>query len=74
MSLLDDMAEKLAHDTIKAMQETGNDRLWVDVSNYIGTSSPSLQEAFNAACRVFLAEERGRKYLESLIEKTKVGA
>lgn len=69
MALLEELAEKLAHDTMKAMDETGNDRLWVDVGNYIGTSSPSLQEAYNTACRTHLAERRGRKFLEEQIAK-----
>ncbi|MDV7269823.1 hypothetical protein RYZ20_02805 [Thioclava sp. A2] len=69
MSLIEDLAEKLAADTMAAMDEHGDDRLWVDVGNYIGTSSPSLQEAYNAACRIFLAERRGRKYLEDKIAR-----
>ena len=51
------------------MDAHGDDRLWVDVGNYIGTSSPSLQEAYNAACRIYLAERRGRKYLEDKIAR-----
>lgn len=69
MSLIEDLAEKLAADTMAAMDAHGDDRLWVDVGNYIGTSSPSLQEAYNAACRIYLAERRGRKYLEDKIAR-----
>jgi protein-arginine kinase len=71
MALIDELAEKLALDTMKAMEETGNDRLWIDVGNFIGTSSPSLQESFNTACRSFLAERRGRQFLEDQIARLK---
>lgn len=69
MALIDELAEKLALDTMKAMDETGNDRLWIDVGNFIGTSSPSLQESYNTACRSFLAERRGRQFLQEQVAR-----
>jgi len=64
MALIEDLAEQLAHDVIEAQKELGEDRFYIDIGNYIGTSSPSLQEAFMTACRLRLAELRGRAYFE----------
>jgi hypothetical protein len=49
---------------IEAQKELDEDRFYIDIGNYIGTSSPSLQEAFMTACRLRLAELRGRTYFE----------
>ncbi|KEO59314.1 hypothetical protein [Thioclava indica] len=64
MGLIDDLAENLAHDVIEAQLELDEDRFYIDIGDYIGTSSPSLQEAFMTACRLRLAELRGRTYFE----------
>ncbi|MBN2739329.1 MAG: hypothetical protein JXR35_00365 [Rhodobacteraceae bacterium] len=64
MGLIDDLAENLAHDVIEAQRELGEDRFYIDIGDHIGTSSPSLQEAFMTACRLRLAELRGRAYFE----------
>ena len=64
MALIDELAEKLAHEVIAAQQELDEDRLFMEVGNYIGTSSPSLQEAFMTACRLKMAEIRGRTFFE----------
>lgn len=64
MALIDELAEKLAAETMEAMRKYDDDRLFMEVGNYIGTSSPSLQEAFMTACRLHLAEQRGRDFFE----------
>ncbi len=58
------LADELARDTIKAMQELGDDELVNDVAAVIGSSSPSTEEAFRTAARVRMAEARARAYLE----------
>ena len=68
MSTLDDLASKLAEDTMKAMQETGNERLYVEVGDVLGAASQSLEEAFLTEVRVRLAERSGRMFL---IDKVK---
>jgi hypothetical protein len=68
MSLIDELAEKLAADVMKAQLELGVDRLYVEVGNHIGTSSPSLQEAFLTACRLHLSEQRGRSFFEERLK------
>ena len=69
MSLIDDLAEQLAHDVIEAQRELGEDRFYIEIGDYIGTSSPSLQEAFMTACRLRLAELRGRAYFEKRLSE-----
>lgn len=63
MSLLDELAEGLARDTLAAMDEIGDDRYYEKVSRVIGELSPTLQEGFMTAMRLRLAERRGREFL-----------
>lgn len=73
MALLDELAEALAADVMAAQRELGEkaERLYVEVGNYIGTSSPSLQEAFMTACRLHLSEQRGREFFENRFKALK---
>jgi len=73
MALLDELAEKLAADVMAAQHELGPkaERLYVEVGNYIGTASPSLQEAFMTACRLHLSELRGREFFENRVQALK---
>lgn len=70
MALLDELAEKLAADVMEAQRALGpkGERLFMEVGNYIGTSSPSMQEAFMTACRLHMAADRGRAFFESRIK------
>lgn len=63
MGTIDDLAAKLAEDTLAVMDETGNDRLYVEVGNYLAASSQSLEEAFLTEVRVRLAEQGARRFL-----------
>ncbi len=63
MSTLDDLASKLAEDTLKAQKELGEDRLFMEVSKVLGASSQSLEEAYLTEVRVRLSEEQGRAFL-----------
>ena len=69
MGLLEELAEKLASDVMEVQNRHGEsaERLYMEVGNYIGTSSPSLQEAFMTACRLHLAEQRGRKFFDERV-------
>ncbi|WP_374271456.1 hypothetical protein [Paenirhodobacter enshiensis] len=64
MSLTEDLADKLAADTLAAMERTGDDRLYLEVGKAIGVLSPSMQEAFLSSCRLMLAAGRGRRFLD----------
>lgn len=63
MATIDTLATKLADDTVKAMDETGQDRLYMEVAAVLGAASQSLEEAYLTEVRVRLAERNGRKFL-----------
>ena len=62
MSLAEDLADKLAEDTFKIMQASGDDRFFMEVAAIIG-SSTTLEEAFLTSIRVRMAEQRARAFL-----------
>ncbi|MBY6081208.1 MULTISPECIES: hypothetical protein [Ruegeria] len=57
------LAAKLAEDTMKVMDETGQDRFYVEVGDVLGAASQSLEEAFLTEIRVRLAERKARQFL-----------
>lgn len=63
-SLLEEIADRLARDVIRAAEVLGDDDLVGEMSKLIGASSPTTQEAFTTAVRVRLAEQRARRALE----------
>ncbi len=74
MNITENLADDLARDTITAMEQMGNDRLYVDVAKVLGASSTTLQEAFLTSIRVRLAERRGRIFLEAAVQAAETGA
>ena len=71
MSLTNELAEKLALDTINAADAMADPNLVQDVSNVLGASSQTTQEAFMTAVRVINSERRARRYLEQRIAKAR---
>ncbi len=63
MSTLDRLAEELGADVMKAMDETGDDRLFMEIAGVIGAASQTLEEAFLTDVRVRLAERKARAHL-----------
>ncbi|WP_146591589.1 hypothetical protein [Puniceibacterium confluentis] len=64
MSIVTEIAEELAKDTLAAMDKTGEDRLFIQVAKELAASSTTLEEAFLTAIRVRMAARRGRAFLE----------
>ncbi|MCL7463947.1 hypothetical protein [Phaeovulum sp. NW3] len=64
MALIDDLADRLAADVMAAMDELDDDRFYMEVGKVIGTSSPSLEEAFMTSCRLRISEARARRFIE----------
>lgn len=64
MSVIQDMADKLADDVLAAEIELGDDRFNEKVSQVLAAASPTFQEAYITSIRVRLAERRGRLFLE----------
>lgn len=63
MSTLETLASNLADETVKLMKETGDDRLYVEVSTLIGASSQTLEEAYLSEVRVRLAAIGAKQFL-----------
>ncbi|MEI6098158.1 MAG: hypothetical protein WCS20_07645 [Alphaproteobacteria bacterium] len=68
MGILQDLTEALARDTMKAMDELGDDRLYERVAKVLLDMSPTTQEAFMTAMRALLAERKGRAFLEQTLK------
>ena len=64
MPLLEDVADGLAKRAAELAERTGDENLERRVSDEIGASSPTLQEAFQTAVRIRKAEARGHKLLD----------
>jgi hypothetical protein len=65
LALVDEIAEQLARDAFEQARTTDDARLIDDLSHLLGTTSPSLQEAFDAAIRYLRAEARAREFLQA---------
>ena len=66
--LLQDLADKLAADTLKAMDALGDDRLYEQVAKVLGASSQTAEEAYLTCMRIRLAERRGRSFLNEHVK------
>ncbi|HQY44504.1 MAG TPA: hypothetical protein PK450_10030 [Paracoccaceae bacterium] len=73
MGVVEDLADALAVETLKAMGELENDRFYTEVARIVGASSPTLQEAFMTSVRIRLAAARGHKFLEETLRAKREG-
>ena len=64
MALLDDVADGLAKRTVELMDDINDETLERRISQEIGSSSPTLEEAFLTAMRIRKAEIRGQAILD----------
>lgn len=67
-NVLNDLADKLAADTIKAMDALGDELLYEHVAKVLGASSQTSEEAFLTSIRIRLAERRGRQFLNEHVK------
>jgi len=68
MELVETLADALAKEALAAMEKTGDKKLADEMSEVIGASSPTLQEAFLTAVRIRRAEKRARELLTDFKE------
>ncbi|OED47742.1 hypothetical protein [Leisingera sp. S232] len=61
------LAQKLAIDTLKVQDASGEERLYVEVGQVLGAASQSLEEAFLTEMRVRLAERKARDFLNNKV-------
>jgi hypothetical protein len=62
-SLLEEIADALARDALRVVEETGDEELIALAGRMVGASSSTMQEAFQTAVRVRVAEGRARRLL-----------
>ncbi|MDG3039979.1 hypothetical protein [Roseicyclus marinus] len=72
--IAEDLADKLARDTIAAAEALGDDRLVEQIAQALGASSPTTEELFRTLVRVRMAEERARKLLDARIAAARKAA
>ncbi|MBF9042029.1 hypothetical protein HKCCE4037_01715 [Rhodobacterales bacterium HKCCE4037] len=61
--LAQELAEKLALDTVAAADKLDDESLPETIAKSIGASSPTTEELFRTAVRTIMAERRARKLL-----------
>ncbi|MCL3883494.1 hypothetical protein [Marivita sp. GX14005] len=71
MSMVDDLAEKLADETLKAMKDLGDDRFFMEVAAELGAASTTLEEAFLTAIRVRMAERKASAFIRARVHGQK---
>lgn len=70
MAKVDELAERLADDTLKAMKHLDDDRFFIEVAAELAAASTTLEEAFLTAIRVRMAERKARAFIKGRIEGT----
>jgi hypothetical protein len=65
--LAQELAEKLAIDTVAASDRIGDEALPETIARSVGASSPTTEELFRTAVRTIIAERRARKLLEEKV-------
>jgi hypothetical protein len=67
MSVIQELADRLAEDVLAAETELDDDRFYEKIAKVLMAASPTFQEAFMTSVRVRLAERRGRQFLEQAL-------
>ena len=73
-SSITDIAAKLADDVMAVQDETGADRLFMEVAGVIGAASQTLEEAFLTEVRIRLAERKGRDFLTTRVAELRASS
>jgi hypothetical protein len=63
-----ELANKLAEECLAVQTELGEDRLFMELGDVLGTSSQTLEEAFLTAVRTRMANDKGRAFLANKIK------
>lgn len=71
--IAEELADKLARDTLEAAETLGDDKLVEQIAQAIGASSPTTEELFRTLVRVRVAEARARKLLEARLARAPAG-
>lgn len=71
---IETLAQKLAVDTLKVQDASGEERFYVEVGQVLGAASQSLEEAFLTEIRVRLAERKARDFLNKKVAELQAQA
>lgn len=71
MRMIEDMADELARDVIKAIEVTGDEELASAITKVLGASSQTAEEAFLTAFRVRRANMAARALLMERLRRFK---
>lgn len=71
MSVIEDLADELARDVIKAIDVTGDEDLVTEVARVLGATSQTAEEAFLTYVRVHRANIKARELLVGKLKKFK---
>jgi len=63
-----DLANQLAEECLAVQRETGQERLFMEVSAVLGASSQTMEEAFVTAIRTRMAAQQGRDFLRKTLD------
>ncbi|SNS74665.1 hypothetical protein [Tropicimonas sediminicola] len=69
MSVLEDLADSLAKDTIEEAFRIGRESLITDVAKQLGATSTTMEEAYLTSIRMRLAERRAREFLTTQVKQ-----
>lgn len=70
MGTTEDLADALARDAIATAGRLGDDTVISDVSDELGASSTTPQEAFLTAVQVHLVERRAQRHLDERLRRS----
>ncbi len=73
MGVVEDLADALAVDSLKAAEETGDDSIIDRVAEILGADSVTTHEAYLTAIRVRKADRRARVYLDKMLGAKQAG-
>jgi hypothetical protein len=71
MGVVEDLADELAQDVIKAIDTTGDEELVNEIALVLGATSQTAEEAFLTAVRVRRANIKARAVLLSKLKRFK---
>lgn len=74
MGVLEDLADKLAKETLELSAETGDNDIFEQVSKVVGATSTTLQETYLTSIRIRTAAQRGHKALDEIAAKKAAAA
>jgi hypothetical protein len=73
MGIIDDLGDNLAVEVLKAQEELGDDRFYMEVSKVVGQASPTLQEAFMTSMRIRMAALRAHGFVNATLRARREG-